>query len=626
MRNPQFSLNSLARILAGPLLCAALGILLWWATLSKLADDRRALEQNAMKSVASLAGAYAQFLTRTIEQMDQIAMQVQYDWRREKGQFDLRDFRRQGLLIAPQLITVTILGADGYPLTSTVNLTTRPSAAAREYFVYHRNNDSPAARVGMPVVWPGTGRARLPFTRRLNLPDGSFGGVVAVSIGTSYFSEFYDDVSLGNDGMVAMVDLDGTVRTARVGDAVHTQTTPAMNDAILFDAVHGSMRTGTGRMFVDGKPRYVGWHKLADYPFIAMVGISEAEAMATYRAAEDTYRLNAWTGSLVLLAFGAASALMMARLNARTRQMEAVRQTYRLATEGAKEGFYMLRSLNHGAQHSDFKIIDCNEYGAGLYGLAREQMLGARLSCLHPAEDFPALQAACAAAAQNGFHEEEIAMPCQGRLQAAWLQRRLAVTDAGLAMTLRDISESKLHQQELLRMANHDSLTGLPNRQWLNQALPAAIERARARNGLLALLFIDLDKFKQVNDSAGHHVGDALLRIAAQRMKTALRPGDHAARLGGDEFTVIIEALENEEEANQAARRIGRSLSEPYLIDGAQYTISASTGITLFPRDGADADKLLRNADLAMYAAKSEGNGSAQRYQSRLHSHAAGAL
>jgi diguanylate cyclase (GGDEF)-like protein len=175
-------------------------------------------------------------------------------------------------------------------------------------------------------------------------------------------------------------------------------------------------------------------------------------------------------------------------------------------------------------------------------------------------------------------------------------------------------------------MANHDSLTGLPNRQWLNQALPAAIERARARNGLLALLFIDLDKFKQVNDSAGHHVGDALLRIAAQRMKTALRPGDHAARLGGDEFTVIIEALENEEEANQAARRIGRSLCEPYLIDGAQYTISASTGITLFPRDGADADKLLRNADLAMYAAKSEGNGSAQRYQSRLHSHAAGAL
>ncbi|MBK4736269.1 bifunctional diguanylate cyclase/phosphodiesterase [Noviherbaspirillum pedocola] len=618
MSIPQFPVKSLAKILAGPLCCLALVILLWWGTLSRLAEERHTLESNALKSVASLSGAYAQFLTRTIEQMDQIAMQVQYDWRREKGQLDLREFRRQGLLIAPQLITVTILGADAYPVTSTVNLTMRPSAATRDYFIYHRDNDSPAARVGMPVIWPGTGLARLPFTRRLNQPDGSFGGVVAVSIGASYFSEFYDDVSLGNDGMVAMIGMDGLARTARVGDAVHTQDAPAIRHALRFASVEGSMHMDDGRVFADGKPRYVGWHKLPEYPFIAIVGLSEAEVMAPYRASERTYRLFAWMASLVLLVFGAIWALMTARLGLRTKQIEAVRRTYRLATEGANEGFYMLKPVRSGVEVIDFEIVDCNERGAAMYRGVRERLLGSRLSVVHPEEDFAALLIDADAAAREGFREADVPVPSDDPLRQQWLHRRLAVTDAGLAMTVRDISENKLHQQQLLRMANQDSLTGLPNRQWFNDALPAAIDRANRRHGMFGLLFIDLDRFKQVNDSAGHHVGDELLRIAAQRMRSALRPGDHVARLGGDEFTVILETLETEEEARQAARRIGRSLSEPYLIHNAQYSVGASTGITLFPRDGQDADRLLHNADLAMYAAKAEGASGEQLYQAAM--------
>jgi diguanylate cyclase (GGDEF)-like protein len=383
------------------------------------------------------------------------------------------------------------------------------------------------------------------------------------------------------------------------------------------------MRLESGAMFADGKPRYIGWHKLPDYPFIAMVGVSEAEVMAPYRATERGYRLFAWMGTLVLFAFGMASALLMARLSARTRQIEAVRQTYRLATEGANEGFYMLKPVRDGIDVVDFDIVDCNERGAAMYGSVRENLLGSRLSTLHPEEDFPALLEAAAAATRDGFQEAEVPVPPQARMQALWLHRRLAATNAGLAMTVCDISERRLHQQQLLRMANQDPLTGLQNRQWLNDALPAAIERTRKRGGMLGLLFIDLDRFKQVNDSAGHHVGDELLRIVAQRMKAALRPGDHVARLGGDEFTVILEALESEEDASQAARRIGRCLSEPYLIRDAQYSIGASTGIALFPRDGEDAERLLQNADVAMYAAKAEGRGGEQRFQAPMGAQAA---
>ena len=131
MQKLQFLKGSLLSVLIWPALCLLLGSLLWGATLVRLDTDRQLAQENALKSVASLSGAYAQYLTRTIEQMDQIAMQVQYDWNHSGGALDLKDFRRQGLLIAPQLITVTILDKDGLPVTSTVNLNARPSGASR---------------------------------------------------------------------------------------------------------------------------------------------------------------------------------------------------------------------------------------------------------------------------------------------------------------------------------------------------------------------------------------------------------------------------------------------------------------------------------------------------------------
>jgi diguanylate cyclase (GGDEF)-like protein len=609
MQKLHFLKGNLFFILVWPVLCFALGGLLWGATLKRLEADRHSLEQNALKNVASLSGAYAQYLTRTIEQMDQIAMQVQYDWSRSGGVLDLKDFRRQGLLIAPQLITVTILDRNGFPVTSTVTLGARPSGASREYFIFHRENDSLAARVGMPVIWPVTGTTILPFTRRLSAADGSFAGVVAVSIGAAYFSEFYDDVKLGNEGMLAMVDLEGTVRTARVGDAVHTPTSPVMGHSAVFDSTEGSMRMEGRPTFVDGQARFIGWRKLRGYPFMAMVGVSEAEVMSSYHATEAAYRSYAFGGSAALLFFGMVASVMAARLAWRKEQMEMVRSTYRVATEGASEGFYMLCPLFTDGQVADFEIVDCNERGATFYGTTRSQLLGQRFSMLNPAASMPTLLSTYGAMLASGFHENEIEVPPGSPLRMVWAHRRLVRNGANLALTLRDISEARMHKQQLLRMAKQDTLTALPNRQWLNEALPMALESARVNDGMLALLFIDLDQFKHVNDSAGHQVGDQLLEAAARRMESVLRAGDCAVRLGGDEFTVLMQALSSELDATHTAERICAVLSEPFSLAGSQYSISASVGISIYPRDGADAEKLLNNADIAMCAAKAEGKG-----------------
>ena len=623
MQKLQFLKGNLLSVLIWPVLCLLLGGLLWGATLFRLNTDRQLARDNALKSVASLSGAYAQYLTRTIEQMDQIAMQVQYDWNRTGGALDLKDFRRQGLLIAPQLITVTILDKEGMPVTSTVNLNARPSGATREYFIYHRNNDSLAARVGMPLIWPATGTALLPFTRRLNAPDGSFAGVVAVSIGSDYFSEFYDDVSLGNDGLLAMVDVEGVVRTARLGDVIHTSASPVLHHSTTFSSTEGARRMEGQPAFADGQARYVGWRKLQGYPFMAMVGISETEALAGYHATRAAYRNYALGGSIGLLFFGLAATVMAARLAWRKQQMEAVGATYRIATEGANEGFYMLRPVRDQASVTDFEVVDCNERGASFYGMDRAQLLGQRFSTLNPPATLDAVLSTYVSALESGFYEDETEIRPGGALRLAWAHRRLVRSGSDLAVTLRDISDSKMHEQQLIRLAREDALTGLPNRLWLGEALSGALARTREHGGMLALLFIDLDRFKHVNDTAGHQVGDDLLRAVARRMQSVLRPGDQAVRLGGDEFTVMMERLSSEQDASHAAERICAVLSEPFALAGSQYSISASVGISIYPRDGADADvdaeKMLNNADIAMYAAKEEGKGGHHVFEPQLY-------
>lgn len=619
MQKLQFLKGNLLSILVWPVLCLVLGALLWGATGIRLDTDRQTARDSALKNVASLSGAYAQYLTRTIEQMDQIAMQVQYDWNRSGGKLDLKDFRRQGLLIAPQLITVTILGRDGFPATSTVNLKARPSGASREYFIFHRENDTLAARVGQPLIWPGTGTAILPFTRRLNAPDGSFAGVVAVSIGSGYFSEFYDDVSLGSDGVLAMVDLEGAVRTARTGDVIHTPSTPVLGRSMTFTNTEGAMRMDGKPGFADGQPRYIGWRKLQGYPFMAVVGISEAEVFSGYDASKAAYRNYAIGGSLVLLFFGMVASVMATRLAWRKQQMVAVQATYRVATEGANEGFYMLRPLYANGVIADFEIVDCNLRAAVFYGMRQDQLLGMRFSQINSPASLGSVLAICVAAMVSGFHEDEIEVPPGGALRIAWAHRRLVRSGENLAVTVRDITEIKMHEQQVERMARQDLLTGLPNRQWLAEALPLGLARAGDRGGMLALLFIDLDKFKHVNDSAGHQVGDELLKVVARRMQSVLRPGDHVVRLGGDEFTVLMEPLLSEQDATHAAERIAAVVSEPFALSGALYSISASIGISLYPRDGADAEKLLNNADIAMYAAKDEGRGGHYMFQPQLY-------
>ena len=190
-----------------------------------------------------------------------------------------------------------------------------------------------------------------------------------------------------------------------------------------------------------------------------------------------------------------------------------------------------------------------------------------------------------------------------------------------LCFTTHDISlRSKVEaqllekQQHLDHLAHHDQLTGLPNRLFLAAHLPGAIEEARRARHMLAVLFLDLDRFKHINDSRGHETGDKLLKTVAQRIRDTMRTEDVVVRMGGDEFIVVLKNVQASEQVLEAAGRINEALSSPVIVDGRPLVTTVSVGVSVFPRDGTDMGELLRHSDTAMYQAKDRGRNNYQLF------------
>jgi diguanylate cyclase (GGDEF)-like protein/PAS domain S-box-containing protein len=177
-----------------------------------------------------------------------------------------------------------------------------------------------------------------------------------------------------------------------------------------------------------------------------------------------------------------------------------------------------------------------------------------------------------------------------------------------------DITQRKQQIEREHRLAYHDVLTGLPNRTALREAQQKAISQAQRKRHMLATLFIDLDGFKPVNDSLGHHTGDQLLAAVAERLRGGVRQVDTIARFGGDEFAVLVADLQDGAVAEALARKLLDALAQPFALRGRHVKISASIGIALYPADGEDPETLLMHADKAMYQAKCRGGNHYQLY------------
>jgi diguanylate cyclase (GGDEF)-like protein/PAS domain S-box-containing protein len=262
------------------------------------------------------------------------------------------------------------------------------------------------------------------------------------------------------------------------------------------------------------------------------------------------------------------------------------------------------------AETTDF--LSVNDAAVQHYGYSRDQFLGMKLRQIWPQDEW-AMHSEALEEIGDIYHSSRDWRHLRAdgsEIHVLTFGRRVAFDGRdGYLVAIVDITERRKAEARIAHMAHHDGLTDLPNRDFYQDRLRQALERSQAGNKRVAVLCLDLDLFKNVNDAFGHPMGDRLLKAVAGRLKAEVRGENLVARLGGDEFAVVLASGVSPNEASDFADRLIRALSVRYEIDGLELVVGASIGIALSPGDGDSCEELMRNADMALYRAKSDGGG-----------------
>ncbi|MGI9433935.1 MAG: putative bifunctional diguanylate cyclase/phosphodiesterase [Geminicoccaceae bacterium] len=275
---------------------------------------------------------------------------------------------------------------------------------------------------------------------------------------------------------------------------------------------------------------------------------------------------------------------------------------------------------------SQGRLTHVNEAHRPIYGVDPASLIGGTLADLYGAEDAMRHQVLNDKVFESGERlesfEQDILLPDGAGRRVLLTTKSPRFDEAGSAIEVitasLEITELKRNEEAMRRQMDHDPLTDLPNRSVFRAHLENALIRARRRQARCAVLIVDLDRFKGINDAFGLPAGDLLLQRVAERLSTRLREIDVIGRLGGDEFVILQNDIRRQTEAEALARQLSDSFGDPFIINGEELHISASIGITLFPNDGQSADRLLKNAELAKYRAKSIGRNTNCFYSPRM--------
>ncbi|MFD1626752.1 EAL domain-containing protein [Azospirillum griseum] len=273
--------------------------------------------------------------------------------------------------------------------------------------------------------------------------------------------------------------------------------------------------------------------------------------------------------------------------------------------DNAAEGMFVTNERN--------RIVAANDAFTRITGYSRDEAVGQDPKFLRSNRHDPAFfQDMWEQLQTNGHWAGEIWNTRKnGDVFPEWLSVKAVVNEAGAVVNyiaaFTDITETRAQEERIRHLAQYDFLTDLPNRFLLRDRLERAMLSAERHGNKVGLLFVDLDRFKTINDSLGHEVGDKLLREVAVRLQATVRASDTVSRQGGDEFIILISDMDSSDAAGIVARKVLKNLSEPFLIDGHELQVTPSIGVAIYPQDGTTIDALLKNADMAMYAAKDGG-------------------
>lgn len=344
-----------------------------------------------------------------------------------------------------------------------------------------------------------------------------------------------------------------------------------------------------------------------DIPVIFMTALADTgDKIAGFAAGAVDYISKPFQIEELLVRIKTHLALRSAlkRVEAQNAQLRASGIRYRRLFETAKDGILLLDSESG-------RVTDVNASVVQMLGYSRDHFLNRKLCDVLPFTVIPACRTGLAALQTShavAFDHWSLEAQDKSLVDVEFVGSTYQVEGSRIAQcNLRDITGRKHAEARIHHMAMHDALTGLPNRVLLQDRLTQGIALARRNHGKIAVLMLDLDRFKHVNDSLGHHMGDRLLEEVSARIKGCLRESDIVARLGGDEFVIVLPSVSCEQDIEETVHKLLPSIRNPFLIEDHEIQVTGSIGIAQYPADGDNPGDLLRAADVAMYTAKSNG-------------------
>lgn len=608
----QMASRWLRAICQGPALLGAIMVgLVWGGLCFHLNVERDAAERAAVHNSSNLARAFEQHLSRTIGEIDRSLRVMRKHYVLYPEGFDFRDWLHSSGLFDDQIAQVAIIGPDGFLKLSSVDSAAPLSVdlSDREHFRIHINAEDDDLFVSKPFIGRRSEKWSIQFTRRIEHADGSFGGVIGAIVDPNYFAQFYSSVDIGAEGHIRIVGTDGIVRA--MGGGIAEPLGRDLSGTTLFKR-YAKEPTGwfyTSSTLSDHIPRLLTYRAVKDYPLIITIGLSKNEIFGGVDLKQRTYTIGAMALSALIMIITWNVLRGRMALQRMSDEFRTQNQRFDMALRNMIQGLCMF--------NAEKQLVVCNDRYAKMYQLPPEL-----LKIGTPHKDIIAhrvLHGILKGEKSDAGVQQKIsalsALPPDTRsirIDELTNGRLICVTrepmeGGGWVATHEDVTEQRLSEAQIIYMAQHDAMTDLPNRALLRERLERALEGNRHGDRRLAVIMLDLDQFKVVNDSFGHPVGDTLLKAVAERLRSCVRDTATIARLGGDEFAIVESMTDPLIEASTLAERINSTLGEPFDLGDHQVIIGASIGIAISPDDGTDPDQLLKNADLALYRSKSTG-------------------
>ncbi len=504
----------------------------------------------------------------------------------------------------PFVRAMWVLDAEGNMIHDSDRLPGKYNLADRSYFRAHRDGAQPGLYIDRPIL----SKLGVPFiglSWRNTARDGGFAGVSVAALEPTYLSRYFNAIRPGVDGVVTLLHADGTLllrvpAPEQGGGAPLTVSRLAAESAGKTEGHYHAAST------VDGVERIYFFRKVARRPLVITIGLGRDEMLAGWRRTSLAY--GAVSLGFLLLILGLA--LLAVRELRGRRVMHVALQESDAAMKAAQQlahiGSWRLELDTLEGQWSDemYRVLR-------MARTPRTPPFEVFLEAIHP-DDRDTLRAS--AADGQGWAGELRSNPAHG-VQRYFFSRGTVVKDAqgkavSLVGTLQDVSEQRNATAQLQFLNNHDALTRLPNRALLADRLLQAIEAARPRQRQLAVLLLNLDRLKRINEGIGHDAGDALLQEIGARLLAQLRPGDTLARLGSDEFVMLMTDIGDADDINACAQQMIAMVARPFPLAGHELTVTASIGIALYPDDGTTPGELIKNADTALSHVKEGGRNS----------------